>query len=723
MKPIAFDTLSYTIDGQPIFLCSGEFHYFRVPKKDWPGRMKLLREAGGNCLATYVPWLIHEPAEGDFQFTGDDGRLDLEEFLQTARDAGLYVIARPGPYQYSELIHDGLPGWLVEHYPAVLAQSFDGKPLRPSSISYVHPLFLEKVRTWFSRVCPILARYTVSRGGPIAFTQFDNELTGVHMWFGGLDYSPEAMGFGKPDGRYPRFLWDKYQTIADLNDAYGTGFASFEQVRPLPPGNSSTPADVRRLKDYFDFYLSTIADYAAALAAWMREFGIDTPLVHNSANPNMNPYFLETAKALEDSGGFLLGADHYYSLSQAWPQNNPTPQLAIRLFWSLETLRLMGFPPTVYEMPSGSAADWPPITTHDARAFYRMHLGLGMKGYNYYIFTGGPNPPGAGATSDMYDYGAPIGASGDVRPLYHVQKEIGTFLADRPWFARTEQEYDVRCLVDFEYPRSAQYWKQNGDALMRSSEASDFLLKGLLTTAFCAGLSPVLRDLGADDWIGEADTPLVAVCSSSMAANKQKRIIDHLDRGGRMLLLPVIPNLDENLRPCSILADYLGQPTLASARNAAVRVSAAGVANVHNNGEVFLTEKLPPQARIVGEDDFSGKPIAWRIDTPGGGRLIFLGFRWLHAMREHEAMLKNLLAPLGLKPKITCSNPNLWCLLRTVDRRSVLFVMNLLSAPMEARVACQPAWSKQAIDTGTHSLEPMSVKMVELAENRLAEVG
>ena len=56
----------------------------------------------------------------------------------------------------------------------------------------------------------------------------------------------------------------------------------------------------------------------------------------------------------------------------------------------------MGYPPSVLEIPGGSASDWPPITPNDALTTYLTNLAFGMKGSNYYIFTGGPNPPGAG---------------------------------------------------------------------------------------------------------------------------------------------------------------------------------------------------------------------------------------------------------------------------------------------------------------------------------------
>ena len=95
LSPVQFDTICYRVNGNPTFLNSGEFHYFRVPKADWRRRMDLFQAAGGNCLATYIPWCLHEPEEGKFVFSNETGVLDFEAFLRVAREAGLYVIARP----------------------------------------------------------------------------------------------------------------------------------------------------------------------------------------------------------------------------------------------------------------------------------------------------------------------------------------------------------------------------------------------------------------------------------------------------------------------------------------------------------------------------------------------------------------------------------------------------------------------------------------------------
>jgi len=57
MRPINYDQTCYRIDGKPVYLNSGEFHYFRVPRADWRARMKLFKQAGGNCLAFFDDFL------------------------------------------------------------------------------------------------------------------------------------------------------------------------------------------------------------------------------------------------------------------------------------------------------------------------------------------------------------------------------------------------------------------------------------------------------------------------------------------------------------------------------------------------------------------------------------------------------------------------------------------------------------------------------------------
>lgn len=111
----------------------------------------------------------------------------------------------------------------------------------------------------------------------------------------------------------------------------------------------------------------------------------------------------------------------------------------------------------------------------------------------------------------------------------------------------------------------------------------------------------------------------------------------------------------------------------------------------------------------LGEDETTGHAVAWSVKTQGGGEAIFLGFRWVHAMREHNRMMTALLSRWVGQQKVVSSNPNLWTSLRTGKGHSLLLAMNLWTAPMEAEILCRP-WGRAAVNLGRQRLEPMTVR-------------
>ena len=89
LPSISFENGVYQKEGKSLFLTSGEFHYFRVPKSDWRARLSLLKEAGILCAATYIPWLLHEPEEGVFDFESEMCIIDRP--LPAARPSNIPV--------------------------------------------------------------------------------------------------------------------------------------------------------------------------------------------------------------------------------------------------------------------------------------------------------------------------------------------------------------------------------------------------------------------------------------------------------------------------------------------------------------------------------------------------------------------------------------------------------------------------------------------------------
>lgn len=147
-----------TIDGEKTLLISGAMHYFRTLPEQWEDRLEKIAAAGFNCVETYVPWNLHEPQEGVYNFSG---MLDLGRFLKLAEEKGLYIILRPSPYICAEWEFGGLPACLLK-YTNIRLRTMD-------------PIYIEKVDRYYDNLVPVFAPYLRSNGGNIIAVQIENE--------------------------------------------------------------------------------------------------------------------------------------------------------------------------------------------------------------------------------------------------------------------------------------------------------------------------------------------------------------------------------------------------------------------------------------------------------------------------------------------------------------------------------------------------------------------
>ena len=58
------------LNDKPFYLASGDMHYFRFFKDGWKGRLQLMKDFGLTAVQTYVPWNMHEPKPGVYNFEG-----------------------------------------------------------------------------------------------------------------------------------------------------------------------------------------------------------------------------------------------------------------------------------------------------------------------------------------------------------------------------------------------------------------------------------------------------------------------------------------------------------------------------------------------------------------------------------------------------------------------------------------------------------------------------
>ena len=147
----------FYLDGKPFKILSGAIHYFRIPEDDWYHSLYNLKALGFNTVETYVAWNLHEPTEGNFNF---EGNLNIDKFLQTAQDLGLYAIVRPSPFICAEWEFGGLPAWLLN------------KDMRIRSSD---PAYVEMVGRYYDHLLPRLVSRLLDNGGNILMMQVENE--------------------------------------------------------------------------------------------------------------------------------------------------------------------------------------------------------------------------------------------------------------------------------------------------------------------------------------------------------------------------------------------------------------------------------------------------------------------------------------------------------------------------------------------------------------------
>ncbi|XP_033620327.1 beta-galactosidase-1-like protein 2 isoform X5 [Fukomys damarensis] len=149
---------NFMLEDTTFWIFGGSIHYFRVPREYWRDRLLKMKACGLNTLTTYVPWNLHEPERGRFDFSGN---LDLEAFILLAAEIGLWVILRPGPYICAEIDLGGLPSWLLQDPSMKLRTTYKG--------------FTEAVDLYFDHLMSRVVPLQYKHGGPIIAVQLENE--------------------------------------------------------------------------------------------------------------------------------------------------------------------------------------------------------------------------------------------------------------------------------------------------------------------------------------------------------------------------------------------------------------------------------------------------------------------------------------------------------------------------------------------------------------------
>ncbi|HTY37334.1 MAG TPA: beta-galactosidase family protein, partial [Bacteroidota bacterium] len=149
----------FLLDGKPFQIIAGEMHYPRIPRQYWRQRLQMAKAMGLNAITTYVFWNFHEPLPDRFDFSTENH--DVASFVRMAKEEGLWVILRPGPYVCAEWEFGGYPWWLLKEKD-LLVRSQDAR-------------FLKACDRYLQHLGKELSPLQITKGGPIILVQVENE--------------------------------------------------------------------------------------------------------------------------------------------------------------------------------------------------------------------------------------------------------------------------------------------------------------------------------------------------------------------------------------------------------------------------------------------------------------------------------------------------------------------------------------------------------------------
>ncbi|KAJ8432740.1 hypothetical protein Cgig2_015658 [Carnegiea gigantea] len=169
---VTYDHRALVIDGKRRILVSGSIHYPRSTPEMWPDLIQKSKDGGLDIIETYVFWNLHEPTQGQYDFSG---RKDLVKFVKLVGEAGLYVHLRIGPYVCAEWNYGGFPLWL--HFIPGIQFRTDNEPFKVPNA---------EMQRFTALIVDMMKKNSLyaSQGGPIILSQVENEYGNIDSAYG-----------------------------------------------------------------------------------------------------------------------------------------------------------------------------------------------------------------------------------------------------------------------------------------------------------------------------------------------------------------------------------------------------------------------------------------------------------------------------------------------------------------------------------------------------------
>ena len=678
--PITVANGRFTQKGQPIFLLSGEIHYFRIRREDWSTHLEAARNAGLTTVSTYVPWAWHEPEPGNFDLDGHTlPERDLLGWLRACSDHGLQAIVKPGPFILAEFRGAGLPDWLLKEYGnEFYMRTRDGRSVASDGVNLFDERYLHHVSLWYDKIMPIIREHQASSGGPIVMMQLCNEI-GVFSWLAHqADYSPQAASL------FAAWTSEQFGDISEVNRIWGTDAKTFDDLSLPPDGQVPYTSRGDRARDvnWHRFWRYAYAKYLNHLDNLARAHGVDVPFYHNLPGwiyghgyefpVNITMY----DELYGDDKPLLFGVDHIPEFVSHRNMHDD------RIINDITRAVVGNKPMFAAEFQSGSREYHVVTSPREMALFYKASIANGLTGWNYYMFSQGRNPSRKGYSGDTFYWFTPLTAEGETTSAYPLVRQINRMItANADVILKAERQSEV-CVLFY-----TPYYSTELERPETGASELHFQSSKIRRGAWFDGLLKVLQVMNVDyDMVDLSRTnpselaryrQVWAFATDEMDAPDQQILVDYVHQGGHLMVFPSLPNRTLSQESCSLLANALGVLECGSETIDSPLIDIAGFSDVKCANPQLIYRESDLEGGEVLARTLSGAVCGF-IKPMGKGEVAHLG-TWLGFDTEgHKPVYQWLLQRLGGRlHKADADTHQITVRQRfTDDGRGLLFVAN-----------------------------------------------
>ena len=631
-RGLEYSSDSLYFNGNPLHLWAGELPYYRIDPAFWSERLDAARAAGVRFISAYIPWNLHEPEEGRFDFTGSGGeeRRNLVHFIRLIAERGMYFIPKPGPFICAEVRHGGIPDWLTREHPEIVMRDQhgwkvrfrqDGTPLP----DHLNPTYMRYVLRWYTELYEqVLSEYQFSRG-PIVALQVDNEL----LYSTSELANPFAWGYTPTvQEMYRRWLRDVYGDVPGYNRCHGTTYGDFIEISPpkARDWHLHAPSDWLVFQDWVRFKNWYGAAVLRQYSGMLKSLGVSVPLYHNAGmlEDEAPMSFGALSSEIWLGVNFWLDPHPMYStssyvrgvrrLKQLSGSQLDRPSITPEVNWGWGSAEEFDFL-TRYTLPYSKATDIYPLADASNAGTYQ--------GRPY------------SNSREPYPGDAPIDALGNPRPAYQrLLRLIRYTESEGEAFARAQPVSAISLASYAPYNMPVLYTTYGR---RKPSELAKIFSTAVGSNEFLQELMAGLIDLDAEFDIVDlqvkppevqAERKLLIVLSQEvMDPATQAALAEYVKGGGILVLMPSLPTLDLELRPLSLLKEaLLPELTVVETR----KLEQTREFRMEEDGRRFRGSRLAHQLKLNGTAcrilaTNSDGDIAAVEKTVGLGKVIYIG--------------------------------------------------------------------------------------------------